>query len=256
LPQNDLQLHTVTARYWEKLIVTVSRIFRQCFLLRRGITSVQIAILGTGQVSQVLAPAFIALGHEVVVGTRDPHSTAVRSPAFARMLASAGPASLTSFTVAAIGADLVVNAISGPYCVEILHSLRDQIGDTILVDISSPFDFSSDDVVLDPVNTDSLGERVQRTLPNARVVKTLNTLAAPVFVTPASIGNGDHSVFISGNDLPAKDVVSALLRQLGWVDVIDLGDIVTSRATEMMLRVWLDLSKALGTDHFGFKIVR
>lgn len=50
--------------------------------------------------------------------------------------------------------------------------------------------------------------------------------------------------------------MAELLRALGWRDVLDLGGIVTARATEMMLRMWIDTSRALGTHLFGFKIVR
>ena len=109
---------------------------------------------------------------------------------------------------------------------------------------------------LNPVNTDSLGEQIQRAFPEARVVKTLNTMNASVMVDPASVAGGDHSVFVSGNDADAKEIVSGLLKDFGHRDIIDLGDITTARGSEMLLPIWLRLWGALGNADFNFKIAR
>ena len=106
-------------------------------------------------------------------------------------------------------------------------------------------------------NTDSLGEQIQRTFPDALVVKTLNTMNCAVMVDPASV-SGDHSVFVSGNDDGAKARVRELLGSFGWTEdqIIDLGDITTSRGTEMYLPLWIRLYGALGTGSFNIKVVR
>jgi predicted dinucleotide-binding enzyme len=110
--------------------------------------------------------------------------------------------------------------------------------------------------VLNPVNTDSLAERIQRSFPDARVVKTLNTMNAGLMVDPGKLAGGDHSVFLSGDDAEAKATVSGLLQELGHTDIIDLGDITSARAAEMMMPAWLRLYGVLGTLDFNFKIVR
>jgi hypothetical protein len=96
---------------------------------------------------------------------------------------------------------------------------------------------------------------VQRAFPQARVVKTLNTLTAELMAHPKNLGQ-ESSVFLSGNDAEAKAVVTELLESFGHTDVIDLGDISTARGTEMLLPVWLRLMGAFGTAAFNFKIVR
>ncbi|CAM5661229.1 Enterobactin exporter EntS [Streptomyces californicus] len=226
-------------------------------LLRKD-TTMKTVILGTGEVCRLLAPAFLSLGHEVVVGTRDPEATLAGNHPY-RLLAARHPElRLVSFADAVAAADrsgLVVNAISGPACLEALAPLADGLAGHVVMDVSSPYDWSRPDVVLDPVNTDSLGEAIQRALLGAFVVKTFNTLAAQVMPRPDAVGP-DHTVFLSGDDEAAKARVAELLRALGWRDVLDLGGIVTARATEMMLRMWIDTSRALGTHLFGFKIVR
>ncbi|MEW2324951.1 NAD(P)-binding domain-containing protein [Streptomyces griseoincarnatus] len=218
----------------------------------------KIVILGTGEVCRVLAPALLSLGHEVVVGTRDPRKTMTGNPHY-RLLAARHPElRLASFTNAVESADrsgLVVNAISGPACLDALVPLAAGLTGHVVMDVSSPYDWSRPDAVLDPVNTDSLGEAIQRALPGSFVVKTLNTLAAQVMPDPEVVAP-DHTIFVSGDDEEAKLRVGDLLSAMGWRDVLDLGGSRTARATEMMLRMWIDASAALGTHLLGFKIVR
>ena len=71
------------------------------------------------------------------------------------------------------------------------------------------------------------------------------------------VANGDHHIFVSGNDAAAKATVTAILTDwFGWREVIDLGDISTARGTEMYLPLWLQLMGALDTPLFNLKIVR
>jgi predicted dinucleotide-binding enzyme len=78
-----------------------------------------------------------------------------------------------------------------------------------------------------------------------------------VMVNPGAVANGDHSMFVCGNDADAKAKVKQWLGEwFGWRDVIDLGDITTARGTEMLLPIWLRLWGALGTPMFNFKIAR
>ena len=63
-------------------------------------------------------------------------------------------------------------------------------------------------------------------------------------------------MFVSGDDLAAKQAVSGLLREFGWTDILDLGDLSSARGAEMVLPLWLRLMQSLGTATFNFKIVR
>ena len=65
---------------------------------------------------------------------------------------------------------------------------------------------------------------IQRAHPDARVVKSLNTMNNSLMVDPQRLGE-DTTVFVSGDDAEAKATVVQLLRQLGHGDVIDLGGI-------------------------------
>ena len=217
----------------------------------------KIAVLGTGSVGQALAGRLLELGHDVVVGTRDPEATRARTEAFGGWLDAHPGASLTTFAEAAADAELVVNATSGPGALPALEAAgADNLAGKVVIDISNPLDFSAGfPPTLFVKDTDSLAEQIQRAFPQARVVKTLNTLTAALMVNPADLG-ADSSVFLSGDDEAAKATVTELLQSFGHTDVIDLGDITTARGTEMLLPVWLRLMGALGTSTFNFKIVR
>jgi predicted dinucleotide-binding enzyme len=89
------------------------------------------------------------------------------------------------------------------------------------------------------------------------VVKALNTVTASLMVNAALVANGDHTLFICGNDAEAKAQVTAWLREwFGWQDVLDLGDITSSRGMEMYLPLWLRLWGALGTGMLNVKVVK
>ncbi len=225
----------------------------------------RIAVLGTGMVGQAVAARLDELGHDVTVGTRDPAATLSRTDSDPMgnpgvgAWASAHPSiSVTTFAEAAATAELVVNATSGAVSLEALGSAgAENLAGKVLVDIANPLDFSAGmPPTLFVKDTDSLGEQIQRAFPEAKVVKTLNTMNAYLMVNPKQLADGDHSVFVSGDDAVAKQVVTDLLTSMGHTDVIDLGDITTARGTEMVLPVWLRLWGSLGTPAFNFKVVR
>ncbi|MFC4785905.1 NADPH-dependent F420 reductase [Nocardioides sp. MAHUQ-72] len=224
----------------------------------------KIAVLGTGMVGQAIAGRLDELGHSVVVGTRDPRATLARTepdgmgnPPFAAWHAQHPQVGLATFAEAAAPAELVVNASSGGATLEVLRLAgAENLAGKPLLDIANPLDFSQGfPPSLFVKDTDSLGELVQRTFPEARVVKALNTLNASLMVEPKTLGD-TGTVFVSGDDAEAKAITVELLQSFGHDDVIDLGALETARGTEMLLPIWLRLMNALGTAQFNFKIVR
>ncbi|MGW5226574.1 NADPH-dependent F420 reductase [Nocardia niigatensis] len=211
----------------------------------------RIAILGTGAVGRTLSARLVELGHDVVIGTRDVEATMGRSE-------EPFPAPLAAAAAAAAGAELIINATAGQASVAALSGAGAvHLAGKVVVDLSNPLDFSQGlPPFLTICNTDSVGEQVQRAFPEARVVKTLNTVTAELMAHPDRVAGGEHTIFVSGNDAEAKETVSGLLREFGWHDIIDLGDISTARGTEMMLPLWVRLMGALGTTEFNYKLVR
>src|SRR5829696_4827860 len=222
-------------------------------------------ILGTGVVGKTIAARLDGMGHEVMVGTRDPEETMARtepdqygSPPFSAWQQEHQGVRLGAFSEAAAHGETVVNATSGAVSLEALEMAgEDNLNGKILIDVSNPLDFSRGmPPTLWVSNTDSLGERIQRRFPEAKVVKTLHTMNAYLMVDPTQLAEADHSVFVCGDDPEAKTEVTELLRSFGWTDIINLGDITTARGTEMVMPIWLRLFGALQKPVFNFKIVR
>jgi len=223
-----------------------------------------IAVIGTGMVGQALAGRLVELGHDVVTGTRDPQATLARTepdgmgnPPYAAWAGEHADVALDTFAAAAATAELVVNASSGMAALDVLAGAgAENLAGKVLLDIANPLDFSAGfPPTLSVKDTDSLGEQIQRTYPDVRVVKSLNTLTADLMAHPDHLPEAS-TVFVSGEDAEAKATVAELLRSFGHQDVIDLGGIETARGTEMLLPVWLRLMGTLGTAQFNFKIVR
>jgi hypothetical protein len=216
----------------------------------------RIAVLGTGMVGRTVAGRLVELDHHVVMGSRD-----AGNPHAAGWLATqpAGRAETGTFADAAAHGELVVNATSGVASLAALAAAGEEnLAGKVLLDVANPLDFSQGmPPSLTVVNTDSLGERIQRAHPRARVVKALNTVNADLMVHPELIED-EHHVFVCGDDPAAKGTVAQLLGELGWPEssVVDLGGIAAARGTEMYLALWLALAQATGTARFNIKVVR
>jgi predicted dinucleotide-binding enzyme len=224
-----------------------------------------IAVLGTGMVGQALAGRLAELGHAVTVGTRDVASTMARTepdaygnPPYPVWVQAHPEIRLGSFAEATAGAELIVNATAGNGSIPALEAAgRENLAGKVLLDISNPLDFTHGyPPSLFVKDTDSLAEQIQRAFPELKVVKALNTMNAALMANPRQLADGDHSVFVSGDDAGAKKTVSDLLTDFGHRDVIDLGDLSAARGTEMMLPIWLRLFSTVGTPMLNFKIVR
>ena len=209
----------------------------------------KLAVLGTGTVGQTLAGAFARVGHDVTIGTRDPAATAERAEWSSDL-------PLATYADAAGGADVIVLAVSGLVGLETLAAAGD-LTDKVVIDVTNPLDFSQGfPPTLSVKDTDSLAEILQRAHPDARVVKTLNTVNAGLMVDPVALAGGDHTLFVAGDDAAARALVRGLLEELGWSDIVEFEALEAARGLEMWLPLWVRLMQRLGTAQFNLKLVR
>ncbi len=206
----------------------------------------QIGILGSGDAGRTLALGFHGKGHHVRLGTRDP----AKLQPWSR---ETGISVLKPVEMAR-QSELVVVSVQGSAAIEAISGAGiENFAGKIVIDASDPLDFSSGNPGLFVGTTDSLGERVQRLLPDARVVKAFNTVAAPVMIDP-SLSGGDPDMFIAGNDDAAKALVQTLLEDFGW-PVVDLGGIENARWLEALSLAWVVYSHKTGQTTHAFKLV-
>ena len=208
----------------------------------------RIGILGSGPAGPTLGTGFLSRGHSVMIGSRDPNKLQA-------WLRDAGPgAQVGSFAETARFAELVVLSVLGRVAEDVVR----------LADIDKlrwqgpprherPLDFSSGQPGLFVGTSDSLGDRDQRLLPQAQVVKGLITVVAEVMVNPALTG-GDPDMFIAGDHEQAKQTVTDLLHDFGW-PVIDMGGIESARWLEAISLAWVVYSHRTGKTHHAFKLV-
>ncbi|KJK53590.1 NADPH-dependent F420 reductase [Streptomyces sp. NRRL F-4428] len=238
----------------------------------------KIAVLGTGGGARAHAAKLVELGHEVFVGTRDPEATLARTEPdmmgnvpYGQWLADRPGITLKSFGDAAAAADdLVINGIDGHNAVAALTVIADRLAGMTLIDYAVPFVYQHQSEhpwptpwgvmpKLDPCDTDSLAEQIQRALPEVKVVKSFVTQEQTTVVNPRSVGGGDHTMFVAGNHTDAKQQATDLLKSYGWTDVLDLGPLVCARGMEMYAHMHSAIGFGLGQQfggHFGIKVVR
>lgn len=207
-----------------------------------------IAILGTGAVGRALGRGFTAAGHQVSIGTRDPEQTRARE--------EWADVDLNLAAYADLEADVFINSTNGAGALEALRAVGDKLDGKVVIDTSNPLDFSKGfPPSLFVSNTDSLVEQLQRELPNARLVKSFNTMSNPVMINPGALP-AETTIFVAGDDEEARQVAAELLRDLGWTDILDLGDLTAARGLEMYLPLWVRLFSQLGHPMFNIKVVR
>jgi predicted dinucleotide-binding enzyme len=225
----------------------------------------KIGIIGSGGVAQTLGTKLIELGHDVVLGTRDPSKLdekKMMAGTLREWLAQTGKSDkkgkVATFKEAAAHGELLINATHGQASVEALMLAgADKVGGKVLIDVANLLDFSKGRPPGALASqTNCLAETIQTAFPNLKVVKSLNTIGAPVMVAPQALAGGEHTVFVSGNDAPAKAAVAELLKSFGWKDVLDLGDISSARGPEMYMAMWIRLWGATGTGMVNVKVVR
>lgn len=228
----------------------------------------KIGILGTGSVGQTLASKLTSLNHKVMLGTRNVDEKLASqardhfgNAPFSEWYKQNQQINLGTFAEAAEFAEIIINATEGLHSINALHMAKEEhLRGKILIDISNPLDFSKGmppSLYPELSNINSLGEEIQKTFPETKVVKTLSSMWAGLMVNPAMINNGDHTNFICGNDVEAKEKVKSILNEFGWKNenILDLGDITSARGVESILPIWLRIMGTKQSGAFNFKVV-
>jgi predicted dinucleotide-binding enzyme len=186
----------------------------------------QIGIIGTGHVGQALATGLSGAGHEVLLGSRSPETTAFED------------ATVVTQREAADGGRVVVLALPAGSVVDVAGELADVLAGKPVVDATNE--------VPTPHADRSLGERVADVVPDARVVKAFNTIGANLMTDPVLSGEA-ATMFLAGDDAAAVETVGSLAVDLGFEPVV-AGDLAAASHLENLGRLWVHLSQRHGRD--------
>jgi hypothetical protein len=203
-----------------------------------------IAIIGSGNVGRAIAESAVRAGHEVVIASRDPgHASAAA--------AASGARSASSPAVAVAGADIVILAVPAQAHAEVAAAVGGLLEGRIVVDTSNKPTPNLEDLDADPTST---AERLQRLLPDARVVKAFNTAFAARMTDP-TVDGVETDGFVSADEIGAREAVLALVGDLGFHPV-DAGPLANARALEALawLNIYLNMTHG-GSWQGGWKLV-
>lgn len=195
----------------------------------------KVGIIGSGIVGRVLASAFLNEGHSVMLGTRN-----ISKDEVTKWQNENSGGLLGSFQETAQFAEIIVLAVSG-LAVEDAIKLagHEHFFEKVVIDATNPIAaVPPDNGVLKFFTTleDSLMERIQQILPDARVVKAFNS-AGNAFMYKPKFPGGTPSMFICGNDDGAKKTVTEILTSFGW-ETEDMGKAEAARAIEPLCILW------------------
>jgi 8-hydroxy-5-deazaflavin:NADPH oxidoreductase len=190
-------------------------------------------VLGSGDVATVLAAGFNKHGHQVKIGSRTPAK-------LADWVAQNAGVESGTFADAAKFGELVVLAVKGAVAAEALELAgADNLSGKTVIDACNPIADAPPEKGVLRFFTDineSLMEKLQRQFKDAHFVKAYNSVGSVLMINPELKG-GPPTMFICGNDEPAKKQVAQINQQFGW-DTADMGGVEAARAIEPLCILW------------------
>jgi predicted dinucleotide-binding enzyme len=217
------------------------------------VVTVKIGVLGSGPVGRSLGAGFATNGHDIKLGSRTPEKEEVQD----WLKTTKGKVTAGTFSEAAAHGESIILCSLGEAAENVIKLAGTKNFDgKLVIDATNPLDFSKG---MPPGlflgTTDSLGERVQRMLPNAKVVKCFNIVNNQTMTNP-EMKEGLPDMIICGNDEGAKRQVATLLKEFGWGEPIDIGAIDGARWLEAYTALWVRLAMKLGSWSIAAKILK
>jgi predicted dinucleotide-binding enzyme len=189
----------------------------------------RIAIIGDGNVGSALRQGLERAHHEIRAVGKNPEK--VRENA--------------------TWAGIIVLAVPFAAVDDALAEIGDAADGKIIVDVTNAL---GPDRQLAIGFTTSGAEELQKKVPRAKVVKAFNTVFAQNMST-GEVAGTKLSLFVAGDDDPARRVILALGRDIGF-DPVDAGPLKNARWLESLgfLNIQLGYAQKMGPG-IGFKLV-
>jgi predicted dinucleotide-binding enzyme len=209
----------------------------------------KVGILGSGNVAKVLGNGFIKNGYEVMLGTRSPQKL--------EEWKAASGGHVGSFEEAAAFGEVLVIAAKGAIAAEVLSLAKEKnINGKTIIDTTNPIGGPPVNGVIQYFtdHTESLMERLQKQFPEVNFVKAYNCVGNAQMVDP-DFGDTKPTMFICGNNDPAKKTVTEINTLFGW-DTEDCGKAEAARAIEPLCMLWCIPGAIGGGWNYAFKLLR
>jgi 8-hydroxy-5-deazaflavin:NADPH oxidoreductase len=188
--------------------------------------TMDIVIIGAGNVGTALAGALSRAGHRVTLSAK----TAGHA---AQVAQAAGAGSAGSNKDAIAAGDVVILAVPGSAYDDLVSEVGDDLAGKVVVEVSNrPTPDTS-------AAGTSAAEELQAKLPDASVIKAFNTAFATRQADPIVDGVSADG-FVAGEEGDAKDKVLRIVESIGFRPV-DAGSLAAARTLEGM--GWLNTSR-------------
>ena len=211
----------------------------------------KIGIIGSGDVAKSLGEGFVKAGHSDMLGTRDTKKRDLKVWQKSRDIKR----SVGSTTEAASFGEVAIIATAWHATEDVLAQIRPELAGKMVIDVTNPLIFKDDEAPeLSIGHSMSGGEIVQHSLPDSHVVKALNIINHQHMVNP-KYRNGTPTMFLCGNNKSAKTHCIELLTELGWEDIVDIGEIEKSRLLEPLCLLWIEYGVARDTWDHAFSVL-
>jgi 8-hydroxy-5-deazaflavin:NADPH oxidoreductase len=210
----------------------------------------KIGILGAGNVGQILAAGFIADGYEVMVGSRNGIRAAELDEALGIDVAA------DSFSTVAQWGEIIILAVKGSAAEGVISDVEEYIKGKIVIDTTNPLSDKEPENGLVSYflqGNDSLGEHIQKAVPESRIVKAWNTISYKNMIHPSF--SVPPTMPLCGNDEDAKKEVSGIISSFGFT-TIDMGGITSARALESLAQVLFIPGYLYGEWDTAFSLLR
>lgn len=147
---------------------------------------------------------------------------------------------LGSFQDAAQFGEIIVLAVAGLVVEDAINLAgKVHLSNKIIIDATNPIaTVPPDNGVLKFFTTleESLMEKIQKQLPDAKIVKAFSCVGNALMYKPDFNGILP-TMFICGNDDPAKKTVTGILTSFGW-ETEDMGKVEAARVIEPLCILW------------------
>lgn len=219
-----------------------------------AVEKIKVGVLGSGVVGLTMGRAFLIEGYDVMLGTRDPGKDQVVK------WKDANPSGKTgSFEEAAQFGEIIVLATAGAVVQAVLRLAGyEHFRNKVVIDITNPIDTN-----LPPVNgvlrfftdaNDSLMQRIQAIIPEAKLVKAFNSVGNAVMYRPR-FKEGRPTMFICGNDDNAKQTVKGIVEAFGW-EAEDMGKAEAAGCIEQLCMLWCIPGLTRNEWRHAFKLLK
>ena len=194
-------------------------------------------IIGVGNMGSAISKSLAKAGYPLLLNA--PHPEKVE--ALMKEINRSGSEKVeqkTSVKDVGKAADIIILAVPYQAESELANELRDVVKGKIVISIANPLNDTYDGLLTDPDT--SAAEELQRVLPDAKVVKSFNTVFAADYENP-NIDGKKVDAFVAGDDDEAVRQISEVVQSMGLNPLV-AGKLSTSRTLENMQLLLIQLN--------------